>query len=39
MSHHRPPQQPTLPRRDLRAPLQGKKGVWGAQQQVLAPPY
>ena len=38
MTHHRPPQQPPLPRRDQRAPPQGETGVWGAQQQVLALP-
>ena len=39
MTHHRPPEQPPLPRRDQRAPPQGETGVWGAQQLVLVPPH
>ena len=39
MTHNRPPQQPPLPGRDQRAPREGESGVWGAQQQLLAPPH
>ena len=39
MTHHCLLQQPPLPRRDRRAPQQGKTGVWGAQQQAQASPH